>query len=290
MLVIIYFIKIDLSFASNPLLVLDPYILSQPAHRKHTLDTNGGASIGVSYVSPNLSTRPQGIGFSTNMPFIRDPSDVQSGWGFGVSAFLSKANDSRSLKSYDSQTFEVSVGRSTMVPLLETSVGLQGFLETGFNVSSLNFDNEEAPTNASIPSPRRSFFIRLGAMSNKEGQGLVTYKPYVVDHSLNSSFVFPIDLGETIMSFTYRGQMGCGLEILRCGFMASFTNFSQTITIAGFDEPSKWLSAGPTLTFYFLNRKALLKTAIIWDQVKTSANQWVTSAAPTANVDVALIF
>lgn len=274
-----------------PLLVLDPYLTNSPAHRRHALDSRGGPSLAAQLNLPNATTRPQAFGFTANMPFVRDPNHTQSGWGLGLGAFLSAPHSSPSLKSYKSQTFEISVGRSTFVPSLAESVGLQGFFEVGFNMSSLDFDKDVDPSNGAVPSPRRSFLLRFGAMSLSEGRGIVTYKPYRVDQSVVSSLLFPFDMGETVISVAHTAQIGCGWNLLKCGTALNYTRFSQTIRIAGFDEPSQWLSYGVSLSLYAFGRGTIVRTRVLWDSVKTSSGEWVNGRGiPTINGDLAFVF
>lgn len=281
----------SLAMISQPLLVLDPYLIANPAHRRSALDSRGGASINAQSNVANEQTRPQTYGISANMPFVRDPDSVQSGWGLGLAAFLSKAHSSSSLKSYNAQVFEISTGRNTIVPSLEESVGLQGFFEFGFNMDSLSFDDPSTPTNVSIPSPRRSLFLRFGAMSLSEGKGLVNFKPYMIDQSLTSSFQFPIDIGETVMSFAHTAQIGCLWNQLKCGTTFSYTHFSETLRIAGFAEPAHWLDYGLTIAFYTKSRNAILRTRLVWDSVKTSRDEWVNGQGkPTFSTEVSLVF
>jgi hypothetical protein len=276
---------------TKPLLVLDPYLALNPSHRRNALDSRGGASIGTQINVPNLRTRPQSFGFTANMPFIRDPSNVQSGWGLGLGVFISNRVSTDHLKTYDAQTFEVSIGRSTIVPSLSESVGLQGFFESGISITTLKFDDGSEGGNLNIPSPRRSFFLRLGAMSLRGGQGIVDYKPYAIDQSFISALVFPIDFGDTVLSFSHTAMIKCFWSQLKCGTALGYTRYSQTLGVSGFDVPSQWINYGLSVSLYFFNRSAILRGRLLWDSVKTSSEKWTSgSGRPSLNTDLALVF
>ncbi|HVJ64210.1 MAG TPA: hypothetical protein VM901_03035 [Bdellovibrionota bacterium] len=282
-------------FASEPpempLLVVNPHLALSPSHRRNALDSNGGASLGAQSNFSNARSRPQTYGITANMPFIRDVHNEQSGWGLGLGAFFSTANASSFLRTYETQTFELSFGRSTIVPSLAESVGLQGFFETGFTHMNTNPDAPEGAPAARINRTRRSLFVRFGAMSLRGGQGIVSYKPFAVDQSFVSALSFPIDFGETIFSFTHTAQLRCFWAQLKCGTVLSYTRYSELQTSPGFEEPVHWLTYGVGLSAYFFDRSAILRSRLVWDTIKTTAGEWNNgSGRPTFSTDIGLIF